>query len=147
MSSIVLPAKRHKYGAKPTVVDGIRFHSQAEARRYSELKLLEKAGEVKRVEVQPRFDLHTMNWSVRARLQRVARRIRSKGRDTVYMSDRVKVGTYVADFRYWRKGLSASENDHWDVITEDVKGMVTPLARWKIRHCEAEYGIVVEVVK
>ena len=36
-----------KYKNKPTVVDGIRFDSKAEARRYGELKLLKRAGEVK----------------------------------------------------------------------------------------------------
>ena len=38
--------KRSKYGAKPTVVDGIRFDSQAEARYYERLKLRVAAGEV-----------------------------------------------------------------------------------------------------
>lgn len=38
--------KPHKYGAKPTEVDGIRFDSQKEARYYSELKLRQRAGEV-----------------------------------------------------------------------------------------------------
>ena len=38
--------KRHKYNAKATVVDGIRFDSQKEARYYCELKLRQAAGEV-----------------------------------------------------------------------------------------------------
>ena len=38
--------KRHKYNAKPTVVDGIRFDSKREANYYSALKLRVKAGEV-----------------------------------------------------------------------------------------------------
>ena len=51
------PAKRaHKYGAKPTEADGIRFDSKAEARRYYELKLMEKAGLIVNLELQPRFD-------------------------------------------------------------------------------------------
>ena len=37
---------KHKYNAKPTVVDGIRFDSQKEARYYSELKLRQQAGEI-----------------------------------------------------------------------------------------------------
>ena len=47
----------HKYHAKPTVVDGIRFASQKEARRYQELRLLEKAGEVVALEIQSAFIL------------------------------------------------------------------------------------------
>ena len=35
-----------KYRNVPTVVDGMRFDSKAEARRYGELKLLRAAGEV-----------------------------------------------------------------------------------------------------
>lgn len=36
-----------KYRNVPTVVDGMRFDSKAEARRYGELKLLRHAGEVR----------------------------------------------------------------------------------------------------
>ncbi len=41
-------AKRstHKYNAKATVVDGIRFDSKKEARYYGELKFRQRAGEV-----------------------------------------------------------------------------------------------------
>jgi len=35
-----------KYNAKKTVIDGITFDSKKEAKRYSELELLKKAGEV-----------------------------------------------------------------------------------------------------
>lgn len=40
------PPKRSKYGAVPTVVDGIRFDSKLEARYYEQLKLRRAAGEV-----------------------------------------------------------------------------------------------------
>ena len=43
----IQPAKRaSKYGAVPTVVDGIRFDSKAEARYYERLKLRVQSGEV-----------------------------------------------------------------------------------------------------
>ena len=38
--------RKHKYNAKATVVDGIRFDSMREAAYYSELKLRQRAGEV-----------------------------------------------------------------------------------------------------
>ena len=38
--------RRQKYNSSPTLVDGIRFDSKREASRYSELKELQKAGEV-----------------------------------------------------------------------------------------------------
>lgn len=73
----------NKYGAKKTVVDGITFASKAEARRYGELKLLEKAGEIRHLELQPKFDL-TVNGE--------------------------KIGRYVADFRY-REGTESVVED------------------------------------
>jgi hypothetical protein len=65
---------RTKYRAVRTVVDGISFASKKEARRYSELKLMEKAGEIRDLCLQPRYVLNVNN---------------------------VKVTTYVADFEYW----------------------------------------------
>lgn len=62
-----------KYGAKRTEVDGIVFASKAEARRYQELRLLERAGEIERLELQPRYPL---------------------------VVNTVTIGTYVGDFRY-----------------------------------------------
>ena len=64
----------HKYGAVPTVVDGVRFASKAEAARYGELKLLEKAGEITGLVLQPRFPI-------------------------TYHG--LKISTYVADFKYF----------------------------------------------
>ena len=37
---------KHKYKAKPTIADGIRFDSKKEARYYEQLKILQKAGDV-----------------------------------------------------------------------------------------------------
>lgn len=48
---------RSKYGNVVTERDGIKFHSAKEARRYGELKLLERAGEVYGLRLQPRFPL------------------------------------------------------------------------------------------
>ena len=70
------PVKRSKFGNVKTEVDGIRFDSKAEARRYSELKLLESAGEIWGLIRQPRFDL---------------------------VVEGAKIGTYVADFHYYEK--------------------------------------------
>ncbi|HEX6537525.1 MAG TPA: DUF1064 domain-containing protein [Gemmatimonadaceae bacterium] len=63
----------NKYGAKAVVIDGIRFDSLAEGRRYNELKLEVAAGEITALECHPRFPL---------------------------VVNGVKVGTYVADFAY-----------------------------------------------
>src|SRR5262245_16320678 len=49
--------RRGKYAAKPTVVDNIRFASKKEANRYSELKLLERAGAIRGLQLQVKYPL------------------------------------------------------------------------------------------
>lgn len=49
--------KRSKYGAIKTVVDGITFDSKAEAARWCELKLLERAGEIRGLSRQLRIPI------------------------------------------------------------------------------------------
>lgn len=48
---------RNKYRAKATVVDGIRFDSMAESRRYVDLKLMERAGEIQELDVHPQYPI------------------------------------------------------------------------------------------
>lgn len=48
---------KSKYGAKPVVIDSIRFASMAEGKRYSELKLLQQAGEIRALTCHPKFSL------------------------------------------------------------------------------------------
>lgn len=58
--------KRHKYGVKRTERGGIVFDSLKEANRFSELKLLERGGVIKDLELQPRYDVvingHKICW-------------------------------------------------------------------------------------
>ncbi len=68
---------RTKYNAKKVTIDGIVFDSKAEAKRYKVLKILERAGEIQNLELQPRYDL---------------------------IINEIKVGFYKADFRYTEKG-------------------------------------------
>lgn len=49
------PRRPSKFKNIKTVVDGITFDSKREAARYGELKLLEKAGYISRLELQPIF--------------------------------------------------------------------------------------------
>lgn len=118
------PAKS-KYRAKPTVVDGVRFHSQKEARRYAELRLLEKAGEIWGLELQPAFPLlvHVM---------RAAKALAQGGT--------FRIGEYRGDFKYHDRAGTVP------YVVEDVKGFKTPLYKWKKRHVEAQYGIQIREI-
>lgn len=49
--------------AKANQITGRRFASKAEARRYLELKMLERAGQISELECQPRFELHALDGS------------------------------------------------------------------------------------
>jgi hypothetical protein len=51
------PRRKHKYGAVPTEVDGVYFPSKLEAKRYTELKMSERAGTIAALELQPRFPI------------------------------------------------------------------------------------------
>lgn len=53
----LMKKKPSKYRAKRTEVDGIKFDSQLEANYYCELKMLQRAGEVTDIQLQPRYPL------------------------------------------------------------------------------------------
>jgi len=48
---------RHKYNARKTLLDGHNFDSLREARRYRDLKLLERAGRIHSLRLQVPFPL------------------------------------------------------------------------------------------
>lgn len=116
-----------KYGAKPTVVDGVRFASKKEARRYSALKLMVAAGQIEALELQPRFPLVIHSTPVV---------IRSKG----FPNGRPVA--YIADFAY----REFDAHGPGVRIVEDVKGMDTPVSRLKRALVEAIYGVRVRVL-
>ncbi|CAB5220218.1 Protein of unknown function DUF1064 [uncultured Caudovirales phage] len=68
---------KNKFGAKRTEFDGVSFASKAEAKRYAELSILQRAGQIENLKCQPKFPL------------------------TV---EGVLVGSYIADFSYFLKG-------------------------------------------
>lgn len=71
----VLPAapKRSKYGNTWVTIDGRKFQSQAEGRRYETLKRMAEDGLIDKLEMQPRYPV---------------------------VVEGAKITTYVADFRY-----------------------------------------------
>lgn len=53
--------RKNKYNAKKVVLDGHTFDSRKEAKRYGELKLLERAGIIKDLKLQVFFELVPSN--------------------------------------------------------------------------------------
>ena len=51
------PKKTNKYSAQRTSLDGVTFDSKAEAMRFAELDLEQKAGEISDLTLQPRYPL------------------------------------------------------------------------------------------
>ncbi len=92
-------------GAVKKTVNGITFHSTAEARRYSELLLLQSAKKISELQTQ------------------VAYKLTKSGKT---------IGKYIPDFKYY-------DHDTGLNVVEEVKGHMTNLARWKIKHFEIEY--------
>ncbi|WP_374697300.1 DUF1064 domain-containing protein [Alcaligenes nematophilus] len=89
---------KRKYGNRKATLDGHTFDSKKEARRYAELKLLERAGLICGLELQPRFEL-------------IPKQRRDDGKPE-------RACEYVADFRY-------TDTATGQTVIEDAKGMRT----------------------
>ena len=98
-----------KYGNRKTVVDGIKFDSKAEAERYRELKLMEQAGIITDLQLQPKFPLIPT--------------FRKNGQT-------FRGITYIADFAYTENGRK---------VVEDVKVFKTAVYKLKRKLFEYTY--------
>ena len=96
---------KSKYNAKKVEIDGHKFDSIKESRRYEELKILEHAGHIKDLVLQPKFELQTS--------------FRKNGK--VYRSI-----TYIADFQYFDLAQNKT-------IIEDVKSKATKTKVYEIK--------------
>jgi hypothetical protein len=99
-----MKGRRNKYRAKPCTIDGHRFASQAEGLRYTELRMLQTAGRISDLRLQPRYVLAERYQRADGGWERAV--------------------TYVADFAYLEAGRE---------IVEDVKGVETQVWRMKRR--------------
>ena len=98
-------AKMNKYNAKKVSVDGIEFDSKKEARRYQELLLLQKAGEIYMLERQKVYELLPA--------QREPDTVGKRG-GVIKGKLLERAVEYVADFVYTDK--------NGKTVVEDVKG-------------------------
>jgi uncharacterized protein DUF1064 len=105
-----------KYRNKITEVNGIKFSSKKEAKRYKDLKLLQAAGEIRGLTLQETF---------------------------VIKVNGVKICSYRCDFQYEEKDLQHEEIGEifWVLVVEDCKGYRTPVYRIKKKLLQAVHGI------
>ena len=107
-----------KYRNKKTQIGMYVFDSIAESKRYKELALLEKAGQIKGLKLQPKFLLQEG--------------FKKNGKTYRKIE-------YIADFMYIENGK---------VIIEDVKGMETDVFKLKRKMFEYKYpGFELRIVK
>lgn len=106
--------KKSKYGAKKITRDGVTFDSLKEYRRFCELSLLEKSGDITELRRQVTFPLIPTQ---REEPCEVYKRGKNKG---MPKPGRVleKEVNYIADFVY-RNSLTG------EIVVEDVKGFKT----------------------
>lgn len=101
---------KNKYYAKKTMFNGIEFDSRKEARRYSELLLLQRAGAIRDLELQKKFVLIPAQYETYERYGKKGQRLQD-GQRLVE-----KECAYLADFVYKEDGKT---------IVEDTKGIKT----------------------
>ena len=102
----------NKYRNKKVICDGFKFDSKREAKRWIELKLLEKAKQITELERQKKFELQPSYTN-------------NKGKH-------IRAITYIADYFYYDKKRKI-------YIVEDVKGVKTDVYMLKKKIFEYVY--------
>lgn len=105
------PPAKSKYSNTKVVIDGITFDSKREGSRYVQLKMMEKAGVISELELQPVIEL--------------APAVTIDGKTKRPL-------TYRGDFRYVENGES---------VLEDCKGMLTDVYKIKRHLVKALCGL------
>lgn len=77
------PAKRNKFNAKKTEVDGITFDSKREAHRYQDLKIAQRCGVITNLRLQVKYPLEVNG---------------------------VLIASYICDFEYMEDGKKVVED-------------------------------------
>ena len=95
--------KYNKYGNSKVIVDGFKFDSKKESKRYQDLRILLKAGKIENLELQPRFLLQEK---------------------FIFAGKAHRKIEYIADFQYL-------DIERKIIIIEDVKGFKTEVYKIK----------------
>jgi hypothetical protein len=109
-------AKRSKYNARKKEIDNVTFDSTREAKVYQQLKLMQAAGEISDLQLQPKYVLQEGFRDPDGKWHRAIQ--------------------YVADFAF----LRPSEDKTCKQIAVDVKGFITPIFRLKEKMFREKFG-------
>ena len=111
-----------KYNNKITEVNGRKFASKREAKRYEELLLLEQAGIIRDLKCQIAYELQPS-----------------------YKQDNktIRAIQYIADFVYKEK-IKSDVCDMWEEVIEDCKGYRTDIYKIKKKMFEYKYGVKIK---
>ena len=125
--------RQRKYGNRKTTIGGKEFDSKKESRRYQELQLLQRSGQIQNLQTQVKYVLIPAQ---REASFEVYKSGPNKGRR--------KPGkllehecSYIADFCYIRNG---------ETVVEDAKGYRTEVYRIKKKLMLERYGIQIKEV-
>lgn len=110
-----------KYKNSKIDYDGIKFDSKKEAARYAELKILEKAGEIKNLQRQRTFELIPRQKIDGKVVERACK--------------------YIADFVYQERIPGG-----WKLVVEDTKGFRTEAYKIKRKLMLQKYGIQIREI-
>lgn len=106
---------RRHFTPKPQIIDGMRFDSTAEAKRYAELKLLLMAGEIRELRVKPKLPM-------------------------IVNGKKIGRGWLELDFTY-----EEFMDGEWRTIYEDYKSVDTRESRLRRQVAEACNEIIIRV--
>lgn len=107
--------KKSKFHNEPVTVDGVRYDSKNEMRRFNFLKLMEKAGEISNLRYHVKFEM----------IPQITKEeiVHLKTKDKVVTKVVQSARYYEADFVYINK--------KGEEIVEDFKGQETDLFKFK----------------
>lgn len=124
---------KEKYNAKKVVIDDITFDSKKEANRYCELKMLERAGKIKNLELQKVFELIPAQYEENDEVYKSGKNAGQQKRGKCIE----KAVKYIADFVYTEDGK---------MVVEDTKGFRTTEYILKRKMLLYFYGIRIKEV-
>ena len=100
--------KKSKFHNEPVTVDGVRYDSKNEMRRFNFLKLMEKAGEISNLQYHVQFTL-----------------IPKGSVEIIRMPDGTEIETKKYDRKHWYEADFVYTTKSGETVVEDFKGFET----------------------